>query len=87
MSAADRTAVGRARRLIRFLTQPFGVTAQFTGQPGASVALEDTLKGCRAILDGAADGWAESSLYMVGTLDDARAKERAVAKTPPEETA
>jgi F-type H+-transporting ATPase subunit beta len=77
LSAADRIAVGRARRLIRFLTQPFAVTSQFTGLEGGSVSLEETLSGCRAILEGAADDWAESSLYMVGTLDDARAKERA----------
>jgi len=81
LSAADRTAVGRARRLIRFLTQPFAVTSQLTGLKGVSVELADTLAGCRAILDGAADGWAESSLYMVGTLDDARAKERAARTT------
>ncbi|MEZ5931062.1 MAG: F0F1 ATP synthase subunit beta [Alphaproteobacteria bacterium] len=79
LSAADRKAVGRARRLIRFLTQPFAVTSQFTGLEGASVSLEDTLKSCRMILDGAADDWAEGSLYMVGTLDDARAKEQASA--------
>ena len=76
LSAPDRLAVGRARRLVRFLTQPFSVTAQFTGLTGASVSLEDTLSGCRAILDGEADTWAESSLYMVGTLADARAKEQ-----------
>lgn len=77
LSAADRKSVGRARRLIRFLTQPFAVTSQFTGLAGASVPIGETLKGCRAILSGAADDWAESSLYMIGTLDDARAKERA----------
>jgi len=77
LSVADRTAVRRARRLIRFLTQPFAVTSQFTGREGVSVSLEDTLKGCRAILDGATDDWAESSLYKVGALDDAEAKERA----------
>ncbi|MHA1560247.1 MAG: ATP synthase beta subunit C-terminal domain-containing protein, partial [Alphaproteobacteria bacterium] len=76
LSATDRTSVGRARRLIRFLTQPFAVTSQFTGKEGVSVSLRDTLDGCRAILDGETDAWAESSLYMVGTLDDARAKER-----------
>jgi F-type H+-transporting ATPase subunit beta len=75
LSAADRIAVKRARRLIRFLTQPFAVTAQFTGQRGVSVPLEETLSGCRAILDGEADEWAESSLYMVGTLDEARERE------------
>ncbi|MGC9420156.1 MAG: F0F1 ATP synthase subunit beta [Rhodovulum sp.] len=77
LSAADRKAVGRARRLIRFLTQPFAVTAQFTGHKGVSVPLEDTVAGCAAIIDGEADDWEEGSLYMVGTLDDARAKEKA----------
>ncbi|PIW28187.1 MAG: F0F1 ATP synthase subunit beta [Rhodospirillales bacterium CG15_BIG_FIL_POST_REV_8_21_14_020_66_15] len=77
LSATDRQAVGRARRLIRFLTQPFAVTSQFTGLGGAFVPLDETLKGCRAILAGAADGWAESSLYMIGTLEDARMKEKA----------
>jgi F-type H+-transporting ATPase subunit beta len=75
LSAADRAAVRRARRLIRFLTQPFGVTAQFTGLEGALVPIADTLRGCRAILDGEADNWAESSLYMVGDFEDARRKE------------
>ena len=77
LGAADQRAVRRARRIIRFLTQPFGVTSQFTGLAGASVELEDTLAGARAILDGEADDWAEASLYMIGTLDDARAKETA----------
>lgn len=80
LGTADRLTVKRARRLQRFLTQPFMVTEAFTGTPGASVKLADTLAGCRAILDGEADDWSESSLYMVGTLDDARKKE-ADAKT------
>jgi F-type H+-transporting ATPase subunit beta len=73
----DRRIVGRARRLQRFLTQPFIVTEAFTGMPGCSVALADTLAGCRAILAGECDDWQESSLYMVGTLDEARAREQA----------
>jgi F-type H+-transporting ATPase subunit beta len=77
LSAADRTAVRRARRLIRFLTQPFAVTSQFTGLEGASVTLDETLKGCQQIIAGTTDDWGEDSLYMVGTLDDARTKERA----------
>jgi F-type H+/Na+-transporting ATPase subunit beta len=77
LSLRDRTTVTRARQLQRFLTQPFAVTEAFTGTPGRSVALADTLKGCRAILDGACEGWAESSLYMVGTLEEARHKEHA----------
>ena len=59
----------------RFLTQPFAVTEAFTGKAGRSVPLAETLKGCRAILDGACDKWAESSLYMVGSIDEARKKE------------
>jgi F-type H+-transporting ATPase subunit beta len=80
LSAADRTVVKRARRLMRFLTQPFMVTVAFTGKPGRSVELDATLAGCRAILDGEADDWAEGSLYMVGDLEEGRHKE-AQAKT------
>ena len=75
LSARDRLIVMRGRRLQRFLTQPFAVTEAFTGKPGRSVPLVETLKGCRAILDGACDNWAESSLYMIGTIDEARDKE------------
>ena len=77
LNATDRQAVKRARRLMRFLTQPFMVTVAFTGKEGRSVELAETLAGCRAILDGEADDWAESSLYMIGGLDEARARERA----------
>ncbi len=75
LSAADRVAVKRARRLLRFLTQPFMVTVAFTGKPGRSVELDATIAGCRAILDGETDDWGESSLYMVGDLEEARARE------------
>ena len=75
LSAADRRVVKRARRLMRFLTQPFMVTVAFTGKPGRSVELEATLAGCHAILDGETDNWAESSLYMVGDLEEARHRE------------
>ena len=81
LGASDRLIVKRARRLQRFLSQPFVVTEAFTGTPGRSVRRADTLAGCRAILDGEADDWAESSLYMIGTLDEARQKEAAAAKT------
>jgi F-type H+-transporting ATPase subunit beta len=80
LSAADRRIVGRARRLQRFLTQPFMVTEAFTGVPGRSVPVADTVAGCRAILDGECDDWNESSLYMVGTLDEAREKEAGAKK-------
>ncbi len=73
LGTRDREIVTRARRLQRFLTQPFAVTEAFTGIPGRSVKLADTLAGCRAILDGETDAWPESTLYMIGNLDDARA--------------
>jgi len=82
LGQADRLIVKRARRLQRFLTQPFMVTEAFTGIPGARVTLADTLEGCRAILDGAADDWDESALYMVGTLADAEAKNTKAATKP-----
>jgi F-type H+-transporting ATPase subunit beta len=81
LGTADRLIVKRARRLQRFLSQPFVVTEAFTGTRGESVSRSDTIAGCKAILDGEADDWAESSLYMVGTLDQARAKEAASNKT------
>jgi F-type H+-transporting ATPase subunit beta len=81
LGANDRLIVKRARRLQRFLSQPFTVTEAFTGTPGRSVRRADTLGGCRAILDGEADNWVESSLYMIGTLDEARQKEAAAVKT------
>ena len=79
LGAEDRRIVERARRLQRFLTQPFTVTEAFTGVEGRSVAIADTIAGCRAILAGECDEWEESSLYMVGTLDEARKKEAAAA--------
>ncbi|HVW24470.1 MAG TPA: F0F1 ATP synthase subunit beta [Polyangiaceae bacterium] len=77
LGADDRQAVGRARRMMRFLTQPFQVTEGFTGLSGRTVALEETLAGCTAILEGAGDAMSESAFYMVGTLAEARAKHAA----------
>ncbi len=91
LSAQDRQVVKRARRLQRFLTQPFMVTVAFTGKAGRTVELEATLAGCRAILEGETDDWAESSLYMVGDLEEARARETAAGTSatgkPAESTA
>jgi F-type H+-transporting ATPase subunit beta len=83
LSASDQLIVKRARRLQRFLSQPFVVTQAFTGTPGRSVSRLDTIAGCRAILDGEADDWAEGSLYMVGDFEEARQKE-ALSKTKAE---
>jgi F-type H+-transporting ATPase subunit beta len=82
LGAGDRLVVKRARRLQRFLTQPFKVTEAFTGTAGASVPLAATIAGCRSILAGACDEWAESSLYMVGTLEEARTREASAGKPP-----
>jgi len=76
LSADDQRVVHRARRLSRFLTQPFFVTEQFTGRPGKRVEIEETLAGCEAILDGEFDDAPESALYMIGGADEARAAAR-----------
>lgn len=81
LGAADRKSVERARRLQRFLTQPFAVTEAFTGMKGVSVAIADTIAGCKSILAGECDDWQENSLYMVGTIEDARQKEMAARET------
>jgi F-type H+/Na+-transporting ATPase subunit beta len=74
LSVDDRRTVARARRLQRFLTQPFLVTEAFTGRPGSSVPVGDTIRGCDAILSGACDDWPEAAFYMSGTIDDIRAR-------------
>lgn len=84
LGAEDRRMVERARRLQRFLTQPFAMTETFTGAPGRSVAVADTIAGCKAILAGECDEWQESSLYMVGTIDEVRDKEKASHATAPQ---
>lgn len=70
LSPEDRSTVAKARRLERFLTQPFFTTEQFTGRPGRFVPLEDALAGCEAILSGELNGRPEADFYMIGTLDD-----------------
>jgi len=85
LSVNDQQIVRRARRLIRFLTQPFFVTEAFTGKPGKSVSIEQTLDGCEAILAGEFDETVESALYMIGDIEEARAAkstEKAAAKDP-----
>jgi F-type H+-transporting ATPase subunit beta len=74
LSPDDRNVVGRARRLERFLTQPFFTTEQFTGLTGKLVSLEDALDGCERILRDEFKDADESDLYMIGTVDEAKAK-------------
>ena len=69
LSREDRRTVHRARRLERFLTQPFFVTEQFTGQPGSLVSLEDALDGCERILNDEFAKLPEQALYMIGPID------------------
>ncbi|HYA18308.1 MAG TPA: F0F1 ATP synthase subunit beta [Bryobacteraceae bacterium] len=74
LSREDRGTVHRARRLERFLTQPFFVTEQFTGQPGKLVTLEDSLDGCERILNDEFANVPEQALYMIGPVTEARRK-------------
>jgi F-type H+/Na+-transporting ATPase subunit beta len=76
LSDEDRLAVTRARRLQRFLTQPFFVSEPFTGNPGRHVSLDETLYGFREILDGRHDDLPEQAFYMVGTIDEVVEKAR-----------
>ena len=70
LSSADRATVGRARRLERFLTQPFFTTGSFSGVAGKLVPIEDTLSGCEIILSQTEFEHPESAYYMIGGLDD-----------------
>jgi F-type H+-transporting ATPase subunit beta len=72
LSQEDRRAVQRARRLERFLTQPFSVTEQFTGNKGRMVELEDALEGCERILNDEFSDQPERSLYMIGRIEEAK---------------
>ena len=74
LSEEDRLTVNRARKVQRFLSQPFYMAAQFTGQPGVMVSIEETIRGFKMILDGELDYLPEMSFISVGTIDDAIAK-------------
>lgn len=74
LSPEDRNVVARARRLERFLTQPFFTTEQFTGLTGKLVSLEASLDGCERILRDEFKDYPESALYMIGAADEAQAK-------------
>ena len=74
LSEEDKTAVHRARRVARFLSQPFHVAEQFTGIPGVFVSIDDTIKGFNMILDGELDHLPEAAFNLVGTIEEAIAK-------------
>ncbi len=71
LSDEDKLVVHRARRVQRFLSQPFHVASQFTGRPGVFVPIEDTIKGFKMIMDGEVDEYPETAFHMVGTIEDA----------------
>lgn len=79
LSDDDRKTVERARKIQKFLSQPFHVAEVFTGLPGVYVSKEDTIKGFQSILNGDVDDLPEDSFYLVGTLDSAREKAAKVA--------
>jgi len=71
LSEEDKQVVGRARRVQRFLSQPFHVAEVFTGSPGKYVSLADTLSGFKGIISGEYDHMPEQAFYMVGGIDEA----------------
>jgi hypothetical protein len=87
LSPEDRNVVARARRLERFLTQPFFATEQFSGIPGKIVSLKDSLDGCERILRDEFKDYPESALYMIGAIDEAKKEVRAEAKGGPKPAA
>lgn len=79
LSEDDKLVVARARKIQRFLSQPFHVAEIFTGTPGVFVQLEDTIKGFKMIVDGELDHLPEGAFYMVGTIDEVMAKAQKMA--------
>ena len=81
LSDEDRTTVNRARKIQRFLTQPFNVAEQFTGQAGKYVSVRDTVSGFKQILDGEHDSLPEQAFYMVGTIEEAAEKAEGMSES------
>jgi F-type H+-transporting ATPase subunit beta len=79
LSEDDKLAVARARKLERFLSQPFSVAEQFTGTPGVYVRLEDTIRGFKEIIDGKHDDLPEQAFYMVSTIEEVLEKAKRLA--------
>jgi len=71
LSEEDKQTVSRARRVQRFLSQPFFVAQQFTGLEGKFVSIEDTIKGFNMIMDGEVDEYPEAAFNLVGTIEEA----------------
>jgi F-type H+/Na+-transporting ATPase subunit beta len=80
LSEEDKQVVSRARKIQKFLSQPFFVAEVFTGAPGKYVKVQDTIEGFKAILEGKGDDISEQAFYMVGTLDEVHAKQKELDK-------
>jgi F-type H+-transporting ATPase subunit beta len=78
LSEDDKLVVHRARRVQRFLSQPFHVAEQFTGLKGVFVSIDDTILGFNMIMDGEVDNYPEAAFNLVGSIDDAIAKGEAM---------
>jgi F-type H+-transporting ATPase subunit beta len=87
LSPEDRNVVGRARRLERFLTQPFFATEQFSGIPGKDVSLKDAIDGCERILNDEFKDYPESAFYMIGRIEEAEAKAKSAKTETPADSA
>jgi len=79
LSEEDKLTVARARKIERFMSQPFFVAEAFTGTPGIFVPLEDTIKGFKGLVNGDYDHLPEAAFYMVGTIEDAVKKAQKLA--------
>jgi len=79
LSEEDKLVVARARKIQRFLSQPFFVAEQFTGAPGKFVSLEDTIRSFKGIVAGEYDHLPEAAFYMVGTIEEAVEKAQKLA--------
>jgi F-type H+-transporting ATPase subunit beta len=79
LSEEDKLTVSRARKIQRFLSQPFHVAEAFTGTPGVYVKLEDTIRGFKELVAGQHDDLPEQAFYMVGGIEEARAKAERMA--------
>jgi F-type H+-transporting ATPase subunit beta len=80
LSEEDKLTVARARKISRFLSQPFHVAEQFTNTPGVLVSLEDTIRSFKALVDGEYDHLPEPAFFNVGTIEDAVAKAEKLAQ-------
>ncbi|MDX1576296.1 MAG: F0F1 ATP synthase subunit beta, partial [Kiloniellales bacterium] len=79
LSEEDKLTVARARKIQRFLSQPFHVAEVFTGTPGVFVPLEETIRGFKGIVAGEYDHLPEAAFYMLGTIDEAVEKAKRLA--------